>query len=556
MHRTYDYAAAKNRAVYNQNIHTPSVTLTRDTSYLFSTGERNSHRRDNSRSYSNNLNYHHVDKDHNRICIDKPIPIKDYNETQRSKLPEISFKDCSTNLNETRKEMKLETEIKYKNKNIQRLEAENAELKKEVHRLRKIEAGWNLGVLKSSSNDKKDDIKMLVEQNNYLKAHIEECKEKLMEFERLIENLQAEKQNLETKYYDNYKSRSQEIYLKKQIETLQNKENAELEQLNDTLMRSEDEIKRLKEELTVCRNEMKRCEEDKERYRRERNCIRKETKSLEAELDYYRAEMKETEQELETEKLRRESSRPSIDYQLRSRELETELSKKDETIRELQLEVQHLRRNKADNTRSESEVAELKSQITNLVQENQFLCKKLEISENNKFEDTRAENSEVERIEELEKLIEMYKNRLSIKDDQINSYRKELEAYQNEIHKQKMGSEETDIKTKVGLTLEHKKDVQRLKAMRLKNEELASRVTHLELENKKLRDVLKQSNTPLEHSATLGKAIYSNVNSYNEIEDDGVKAVIKALESEELEKGKALYQSEVQKTLKQSLNGS
>jgi len=188
-------------------MNSPSITINRDTTYLAPNNERISNKNTHIRSYSNNTSYMRSNGDESRLVIDKSVPFREYGDYNKSTITNMTGNDKTSTYGEIKKERKLDYELRLRDDNIRKLEAENADLKKEVHRLRKIEAGWTMGGKNQVLEETRIHNTYIIEQNNNLKVEIEEYKAKYLELENIIQNIEEEKRELEMRYLSEHKER-------------------------------------------------------------------------------------------------------------------------------------------------------------------------------------------------------------------------------------------------------------------------------------------------------------------------------------------------------------
>lgn len=549
MQRNFEHNTSSSRSVTRHNLGVPSISINREMPYQAPNVDRSSSRHAHNRSFSNNISYVKSNGDDSRI--ERVGPFREYGDYNKSNITHITSNGNTSVMTEAKKERKLDYEIKYRDDNIKKLEADNSDLKREVHRLRKIEAGWGVGGNKQIIEETKIHNTYIVENNN-LKIEVEEYRAKYMELENIIDSLEEEKRELERQLQLDRKESSQETVLRKEVERLKIRETTEIKKISEEKIRIEEERKKLREERDKTREEKEKYKVDRDRYRGERDMLRQKLKTLEMNIEGQRENTREKERERERERMRETRVEESSKY----RELEEELRRKNEEVRRFQTDIESLRRTKSERTGLESQISELNVQINQLSQENQFLHKKLAILEGVQKGDRRVEYSDSERVQELERLLEMYKSRLSSRDDQINSLRKDVEVCKDEAQRHKITREEIEIKSRVGSSLEYKKEMQKTKIMKIRAEELESRVKHLEYENKRLRDVLQQSGVRVENNVYIEKEVYNNGRFNNEIEDMGVKAVLKELEMERFKKNTKDPKKDADKSYNESINDS
>lgn len=548
MQRKYDHNVSSSRIVTRHNNQPPMITINSTSNNLSPYIDHSSHRQFPNRSFSNNTSFIRTNGDESRI--DKSAQFREYGDYNKSNITHITTNGNTSVASEMKKGRKLDYELKYRDENIKKLEIENKELLRELHRLRKIEAGWSLGGYKQNIEETKIHNTYIVEQNNNLKIEIEEYKAKYLELEEIVESLEEEKRELERMLQEQRSDSTQETLLRKEIERFKSKESIEIKKISEEQIKIDNERKQLHQEREKQNEEIERYRRDRDRYRDQRDNVRQKLKSLEIALEQH----KETILEMEREHERHREVR--IEDNPRYQELENESRRKENELRKLQTEIEILRRIRIEKTNIESELTELNTHIGQLSQENQFLHKKLAIIENGPKADRRIEYSDSERVQELERLLEMYKSRITARDDQIITLRKEVDIYKDEVQRYKFTKDEIEIKSRLGSTLEHKNELQKLKVMRIRTEELESRVKHLELENKRLRDVLQQSGIRSDNNLYIDKNPYKNGHFNNEIEDMGVKAMLKELEMERFKKQNKDEYTEVNRTLHESINDS
>lgn len=535
MQRNYENNSINSRITNRQHPQVLSMNTNRDASHITPNNNGVMNRRFHTRSHSNNTSYMGSNGDKSRLMPDKTVPYKEYGDYNKSNFTQITGNEPASTYGESKRERRLDYEIRYRDENIKKLEAENNDLKREIHRLRKIEAGWSMGGNRQVSKEEKLHNAYIIEENNNLKIEIEEYKAKYMELESIIESIDAEKQELERRLLNSQRDHSQEDYILKEIDRLKNNENSEIKKLNEEKLKLEKERRRMKEEEDKYQEEKDKYKDEKEkikndrnRYREERNVLKKRLRQLEASLDEFKRGIKEKDRAIE--KLREKEIR--IEDNQKYREIEDQSKRKGDEIIRLRSELEALRRNRFEKTAIENQVSELNLQINQLTQENHFLHKKLAIIEGSQRNERKLEYSDTERVQELERLLELYKNRLLSKDEQISRLKREVDILKDEIQRYKLTKEEADIKSRLGSNIEYKDEAQKFKTMKIRAEELDSRVKHLEIENQKLRDVLQQSGLNFENNRHVNTNTPKNGNFDYEIEDMGVKAVLKQLEME------------------------
>lgn len=549
MQRSYDHNTSLNHTVNRQNYQNPTITINREQTFL-SPHERISNRHV-TRSYSNNTSYVRSNGDESRI--DKTAPFREYGDYNKSNITHTTSNNNTTiGATDKRRDRKLDYELKYRDDNIKRLENENKELQRELHRLRKIEAGWGIGGHKQNTEETRIHNTYIIEQNNNLKIELDEYKAKYLELEHIIENLEEEKRDIEKMFHEKRSDTSQEMVYKKEVERLKSAHTTEITKLTEERLKLDEDRKRFKEEKDKYSHERERYRSERDRYRSERDNLRQKLRSLESLLEEQKDKIREHQWENDRERERE----ARIEDNPRFKDQEEDIKRKNDEIRKIQAEMDGLRRLKSEKAAVESQLSELSIQISQLTQENQFLHKKLSIFESTQKDKQKIEYTDSERVQELERLLEMYKTRITTRDDQINNMRKEVEMYKDEMQRYKLDREEIEIKSRLGTTIEHKKEMQKMKVIKIRTEELESRVKHLELENKRLRDVLQQSGIRVENNVYVERDVFKTGHFNNEIEDMGVKAVLKELEMERMKKHKKDAQSEIDRTLQESINDS
>lgn len=460
------------------------------------------------------------------------------------------------------KDIKRDYEIKFKDNNLKNLEKENAELKKEVHRLRKIEAGWNIG-----KGNQIEEIRIqntyYVEQNNSLKTEIHEYKTKNMEMLAVIERLEEDKQRLEMQLGEGGRENNQEMTaMANEVERYRSEvKKLKIENVKLTKLKEEnfELVRRNRSESN--RKETKRVEEIRTKYKREIEKLTEELRKAERSKRGYREELERKESSNRTSRKRKDNSRYEElinEQKMKIKQIKDDNQSlfaenqkiKDENLR-LISDMNGLRLRVNDNQKAKTKIDEsqlidrnnrikdLQNKLDTVLKENKALNTKIYKLEASYItaEQKTINYSGTSRSAELEKLLSMYKEKLENKDEHIDKMRLELERLKDEIHSQKLRANEIEVKTRVSHNIENKKEMGNLRTLQIRNEELQSRIDHLELESQKLRDILQQSRVVNETNVHIVKEIHNDQHdtvSNKEYNDLALKLVFYDLEIERL----------------------
>ena len=418
-----------------------------------------------------------------------------------------------------------------KNRN---LKSQNKYLDAELHRLRKIEAGFsrkgknieektyhNTYINKSS----KDMVYELEKaKNNYGKEkniNLELNKEltrlrKLNELqgkefnkikreqmnqkesnEKLIRNSTAQISQIRNKYQAKISSLEQEIgLLRNKNDDLKIKLNSDIER-----HRARDE-EQFNKKIEMYERELRSAKNAYEDQAQRSRMLNNRVKELREENSLL---IKEKNQE--THKMAQERNR--------LRDIKEENNRLKREFESAQRHSQSIVNEKA---KYESEIEKQRTEINNLVNDNEMLNSKLQqLQFESEYKQTQVRASEQSKLKEHEKLIELYKSQLDEKAIELRNLRSINEQLKNEAHNIKLTLSQQEAKLRTNASLSTQKEDDELRNLKIQVEETETDNAFLKEELNNLRKLLEQSrvkqDTPVErvvYRPTDSQINYSN----------------------------------------------
>lgn len=418
-----------------------------------------------------------------------------------------------------------------KNRN---LKSQNKYLDAELHRLRKIEAGFS----RKGKN---------IEEKTYHNTYINKSsKDMVYELEKAKNNYGKEKNiNLEL---------NKELTRLRKLNELQGKEFNKIkrEQMNqkesnEKLIRNstaqisqirnkyQAKISSLEQEIGLLRNKNDnlkiKLNSDIERHRA------RDEEQFNKKIEMYERELRSTKNAYE------DQSQRSRMLNNRVKELREEnsllIKEKNQETHKMAQERNKLRDIKEENNRLkrefesaqrhsqsivnekakyESEIEKQRTEINNLVNDNEMLNSKLQqLQFESEYKQTQVRASEQSKLKEHEKLIELYKSQLDEKAIELRNLRSINEQLKNEAHNIKLTLSQQEAKLRTNASLSTQKEDDELRNLKIQVEETETDNAFLKEELNNLRKLLEQSrvkqDTPVErvvYRPTDSQINYSN----------------------------------------------
>lgn len=379
----------------------------------------------------------------------------------------------NTYINKSNKDMVYELE-KAKN-NYGKEKNNNLELNKELARLRKL-----------NELQGKEFNKIKREQMNQKESN-----------EKLIRNSTTQISQIRSKYQAKISSLEQEIgLLRNKNDDLKIKLNSDIER-----HRAMDE-EQFSKKIEMYERELRNAKNAYEDHAQRSRMLNNRVKELREENSLL---IKEKNQE--THKMAQERNR--LHY------VKEENNRLKQELESVQRHSQSIVNEKA---KYESEIERQRTEINKLVNDNEMLNSKLQqLQFESEYKQTQVRASGQSKLQEHEKLIELYKSQLDEKAIELRNLRSVNEQLKNEAHNIKLTLSQQEAKLRTNASLSTQKEDDELRNLKIHIEETETDNAFLKEELSNLRNLLEQSrvkqDTPVErvvYKPTDSQINYSN----------------------------------------------
>ena len=418
-----------------------------------------------------------------------------------------------------------------KNRN---LKSQNKYLDAELHRLRKIEAGFS----RKGKN---------IEEKTYHNTYINKSsKDMVYELEKAKNNYGKEKNNnlelnkeltrlrklneLQGKEFN--KIKREQMNQKESNEKLIRNSTAQISQIRN---KYQAKISSLEQEIGLLRNkndDLKiKLNSDIERHRaRDEEQFNKKIEMYERELRSAKNAYEDQAQRSRMLNNRVKELREENSLLIKEKNQEThKMAQERNKLRDIKEENNRLKREFEsaqrhsqsivnEKAKYEAEIEKQRTEINNLVNDNEMLNSKLQqLQFESEYKQTQVRASEQSKLKEHEKLIELYKSQLDEKAIELRNLRSINEQLKNEAHNIKLTLSQQEAKLRTNASLSTQKEDDELRNLKIQVEETETDNAFLKEELNNLRKLLEQSrvkqDTPVErvvYRPTDSQINYSN----------------------------------------------
>ena len=458
----------------------------------------------------------------------------------------------------------IDRKLQKKEDEIHMLRQENAYLTKELHRLKKIEAGWVFG------RKEQKGVEHVNVHNTYLHENNDHFSNDLNNLHRTCENLKREKRKLGKDLQSSSdRQRDLEISnerLKQQVSQFKKEKSAVENEYQAKIAKIEEnyrfEAQQLKQEINKANREKEkiRSKVDREIQRNSDNVhetiqdvrhgYEQTIHDLQVQYDTSQRRNQELERQMKDLKgkvehlkaLNNSSSSNQSSYNQRIKVLEDENSALRSECSRKEHQLEELRPYVNQNEQLRWELGECKEKLNQYLEEIDVLNNRLHEAESKEqYRSNMIYLDDQDKIQERENIIALYKRQIKEKDEKINALKATIDSITDENHRLKLNKTETDTKLKVSSLISDKHESQETKALKIRLEESENDNKYLRKEIKKLRKLLGEADNAKGDSESIkwnngDRDVNSNIIYNNHTYDANVKDIGNAITAQEYAK--------------------